>query len=224
MCPPAKRDFAARQTDIVATQVRFRAMGPLEDAIREHLELMRRRGADPADIARAESEALTPATREVEAPQAHEDDDNLIAGTEPVPSLDPVEVDDDSDVIVPFEDDPHVAAAGVEPLDKAPSTVDQPTAHLDTLGSRDLEAEVAEEDGDWDDEALHSQDAAVEASEEVFEDEDDEDDADDALPAADPSEDVLEDTPDFLAETPDHDKLWFEQSGPRDFDFDDEKK
>ena len=33
-------------------------------------------------------------------------------------------------------------------------------------------------------------------------------------------EDVLEDTPDFLQETPEHDRLWFEQRPPRDFDFD----
>jgi hypothetical protein len=32
--------------------------------------------------------------------------------------------------------------------------------------------------------------------------------------------DVLEDTPDFLQETPEHDRLWFEQRPPRDFDFD----
>ena len=38
-------------------------------------------------------------------------------------------------------------------------------------------------------------------------------DADDEL-------DVLEDTPDFLQETPEHDRLWFEQKPPRDFDFD----
>jgi hypothetical protein len=31
--------------------------------------------------------------------------------------------------------------------------------------------------------------------------------------------DVLEDTPDFLQETPEHDRLWFEQKPPRDFDF-----
>ena len=36
-----------------------------------------------------------------------------------------------------------------------------------------------------------------------------------------PSEDVLEETPDFLQDTPDHDRLWFEQRPPRDFDFDD---
>ena len=33
-------------------------------------------------------------------------------------------------------------------------------------------------------------------------------------------EDVLEETPDFLQETPEHDRLWFEQRPPRDFDFD----
>lgn len=38
-------------------------MGDLEDAIREHLELKRRRGADPAEVAREEHEALAPVTR-----------------------------------------------------------------------------------------------------------------------------------------------------------------
>jgi CapZ-interacting protein len=33
-------------------------------------------------------------------------------------------------------------------------------------------------------------------------------------------EDVLEDTPDFLRETPEHERLWFEQKPPRDFDLD----
>jgi hypothetical protein len=40
-------------------------------------------------------------------------------------------------------------------------------------------------------------------------------------PAEQPeSEDVLEETPDFLQETPEHDRLWFEQRPPRDFDWD----
>ncbi len=34
-------------------------------------------------------------------------------------------------------------------------------------------------------------------------------------------EDLLEETPDFLRETPDGDQLWFEQGAPKDFDFDD---
>ena len=34
-------------------------------------------------------------------------------------------------------------------------------------------------------------------------------------------EDVLEETPDFLQDAPESDKLWFEQKPPKDFDFDD---
>ena len=49
--------------------------------------------------------------------------------------------------------------------------------------------------------------------------------AEDVSPPAegDDEEDVLEETPDFLQETPEHDRLWFEQKPPRDFDFDDDK-
>lgn len=37
-------------------------MGLLDEAIREHLELKRRRGADPAEVAREQHEALDPVT------------------------------------------------------------------------------------------------------------------------------------------------------------------
>ena len=59
-----------------------------------------------------------------------------------------------------------------------------------------------------------------------LDDEPDEVPADEALdrprPAGDEDarEDVLEETPDFLQETPEHDRLWFEQRPPRDFDWD----
>ena len=78
-------------------------MGMLDDAIREHLELKRRHGADPQEVARQEDEALGPP-----------------AGRDP-------------------DDDEH--------------------------------------------------------------------------------SDELEETPEFLQETPEHDRLWFEQKPPRDFDF-----
>src|SRR3954471_20673959 len=39
-------------------------MGLLDDAIKEHLELKRRHGADPGEVARLEHEALGPARRE----------------------------------------------------------------------------------------------------------------------------------------------------------------
>jgi hypothetical protein len=45
------------------------------------------------------------------------------------------------------------------------------------------------------------------------------DDPEAAAPRRD--EDVLEETPDFLEETPEDDQLWFEQKPPKDFDFDD---
>ena len=35
-------------------------------------------------------------------------------------------------------------------------------------------------------------------------------------------EDVLEETPEFLRDAPESDRLWFEQGKPKDFDFDDE--
>jgi hypothetical protein len=39
--------------------------------------------------------------------------------------------------------------------------------------------------------------------------------------AAHHDDDVLEETPDFLEESPEDDQLWFEQKPPKDFDFDD---
>jgi hypothetical protein len=56
----------------------------------------------------------------------------------------------------------------------------------------------------------------------AVEDEEEQVDVED-LAASEPEDDeldVLEDTPDFLQETPEHDRLWFEQKPPRDFDFD----
>ena len=59
-----------------------------------------------------------------------------------------------------------------------------------------------------------------------LDDERDEVPADEALQpprarrGADGEEDVLEETPDFLQETPEHDRLWFEQKPPQDFDWD----
>ena len=46
---------------------RLKRMGLLDDAIREHLDLKRRRGADPTEIERAEREALGPVRRGPEA-------------------------------------------------------------------------------------------------------------------------------------------------------------
>jgi hypothetical protein len=50
-------------------------MGLLDDAIREHLELKRLRGADPGEVAREQREALAPVPRDEHAePDAHSDE------------------------------------------------------------------------------------------------------------------------------------------------------
>jgi hypothetical protein len=69
-------------------------MGLLDDAIREHLELKRRHGADPQEVARQEDEALGPIggqehhdDAEDEAPEIHED--QLAIVDEPPAPYDP---------------------------------------------------------------------------------------------------------------------------------------
>ena len=53
---------------VPAASVRFRPMGILDDAIREHLDLKRKHGAPEEELQRQEDEALGPARREA-APQ-----------------------------------------------------------------------------------------------------------------------------------------------------------
>jgi len=146
-------------------------MGLLDDAIREHLELKRKHGANPEDVARQEQEALGPGQRnEFAQPEAPEEEP--AAEEAPAP---------------PLNEDP-------------PEEEPAPEAAADA---------AAYEEDPWLDE------------------EPDEVPADEALeprrpePAAEENpEDVLEETPDFLQETPEHDRLWFEQKPPRDFDWD----
>jgi hypothetical protein len=64
-------------------------MGVLDEAIREHLDLKRRRGASDEEIARAEAEALGPARRAI--PPSEDDDrvsDDLVALAEETRILD----------------------------------------------------------------------------------------------------------------------------------------
>lgn len=70
-------------------------------------------------------------------------------------------------------------------------------------------------------EAPAAADDELELEEDEEEFEPGEEPAAEAPPPAPPEEDVLEETPDFLEETPEDDRLWFEQKPPKDFDFDD---
>jgi hypothetical protein len=201
-------------------------MGLLDDAIREHLDLKRRRGADPTEIERAEREALGPVRRGPEEQQQVE------------PSLEEAlaydHEGDQEDWDERFEDhagdfagEPFapgepaiVEGSGFAPEPAAPPPPSGTAQHQDfesPLEFKDPFAEthgaatptphpaaappqpppgehVGQETEEYEVEALHEEDEK-------------------------PADDVLEETPEFLQDTPDHDRLWFEQRPPRDFDF-----
>lgn len=109
-----------------------------------------------------------------------------------------------------------------------------PLAALDDDGDEVSVAAVEDEEDDdfWDEKRLSDElDQALEAPVEVEEGEEalyedaateaDEEPAPEPRSSPGEDEDVLEETPDFLEETPEDDQLWFEQKPPKDFDFDD---
>jgi len=174
-------------------------MGLLDEAIKDHLELKRRHGADPGEVARLEHEALGPARREpvAEAEVAQEPVEEVVP--EPDAAPEPALVEDDYEADeVPAEERLEApvrhAAPDPEPEPEPEATVDQPTAQFSLE-----ELEDAEEEDDEPSAEPHA----------------------DVVPADEEPEgdDVLEETPEFLQETPEHDRLWFEQKPPRDFDF-----
>ena len=194
-------------------------MGLLDEAIREHLELKRRRGADPGEIARQEREALGPARSPASPPVAEGEPAVAAAGPaadewdeapDPTSLVEPglVEADEadwddaDEDDFDEAEDAEEPATQVLDPAPREPSVstpaaappsskdTGQPTSEYDVLGDDERAAETAS--------------FRAPAAEEPGDD----------------ADDVLEETPEFLQETPEHDRLWFEQRPPRDFDFD----
>jgi hypothetical protein len=213
-------------------------MGLLDDAIREHLELKRRRGADPGEIDREESEALGPVRRDAPAGEAPEsavaEEHGSYADHEPAGLDEPAAVYDDAPSFAPEPDAYENDLDHALPSDP-PATHDAPYAeredesstppHGDPIAphhqaTREFSAtELGEALGHHETSAPPHGDpvappptAPPAAHDAVPADTDDEDD--DAEP-----EDELEDTPEFLQETPEHDRLWFEQKPPKDFDF-----
>ena len=161
-------------------------MGLLDDAIREHLELKRSRGADVQEITRQEREAFGSARgAEPQAPAPPETEPGEHAGAVPMsaPAHEPPEPD-------PIPEPPVVEAELPDP--PAPEAPDPEPVR---------EPSVIEDEIDW-----SEPEPRAPAGEPAAE-----------APAED--EDVLEETPEFLQETPEHDRLWFEQRPPKDFDF-----
>src|SRR3954469_14880540 len=91
-------------------------MGLLDDAIREHLELKRKHGADPDDVARQEQEALGPGQRnEFAQPEGA-----VAAPLEAGPAAEDIEADAP---VPPPEFDPPPAPADELPEEEAPAAV-----------------------------------------------------------------------------------------------------
>jgi hypothetical protein len=193
-------------------------MGLLDDAIREHMELKRLRGADPAVIAQQEHDALGPVLREEDvndaaAPHAEgaapdvgnaapqDAQDNISAHGDLAPANATLTAPGDTALAAGDSSEPQ--QPDHDPADHSPdfATVGQETAELDMRTVLDEQHETADRAGQIDSAGLSV--GRGEAGEE-----------------GEPVEDVLEETPDFLRDTPEQERLWFEQQPPRDFDFD----
>jgi hypothetical protein len=195
-------------------------MGLLDDAIREHLELKRRRGADPGEVAREQHEALDPVERgdDGHATDALSDDGFASDGPQAEP------VGDQADLLeaAPGEDVDVEAAEPIAPVDPA---YGGETAELDmrsVLGddaSPTAGADPALEHSPEDQSGAGAAGTAP-AEGDSLEWEMPGDGGGEPPVAEESDEDVLEETPDFLRDTPEQERLWFEQRPPRDFDFD----
>jgi hypothetical protein len=221
-------------------------MGLLDDAIREHLDLKRRRGADPGEIERAEREALgpvrrgpevsgqewpagSPADAEAEYPPADpagaayptEQTEAGYAAAEPEseswerfhedPELEALEQHDELPPYEParapdgdplMDDEPLVDEARAAP----PRVADRPPDSGGEPGFPPHPADPPPAGRPHPDEMPPHLDQETEEYE--------------LEPEHQADDDVLETTPEFLQDAPEHDRLWFEQRPPRDFDFD----
>jgi hypothetical protein len=96
---------------------------------------------------------------------------------------------------------------------------DEPGAPATEEAAVFVDVDEDEEQAEFEDDAPAEEDSG---EFELAAEEDDAESQDPAPPAADSGhEDVLEDTPEFLEESPEDDDLWFEQKPPKDIDFGD---
>jgi hypothetical protein len=166
-------------------------MGLLDDAIREHLELKRMRGADPGEVTREEQEALGPPvyaddTAADAPPDAYLADADQVAGADAAHALatdDPFDqlLEDDA-----FEDEDDQLPAGRPGDLVADVSGDQETAEVD------MQAMLDSEDLDEDDDLEHEFPEDDDPEGEDLDDEDDPDDDDLAWdePSAGPREEL----------------------------------
>jgi hypothetical protein len=192
-------------------------MGLLDDAIREHLELKRLHGADAGEVARQEHEALGPVRREdIAVP-----DPGAMQAVDPVPAA-PAEPAMGS-VGLPLTAEPVPAAEAVPALEPVLEVSAEPAAPAALATPPPVPAaESSQETVAFSLDDMHAAEARAAASEAATPTPPPAPNAETVAPdvvPADEEHDELEETPEFLQETPEHDRLWFEQKPPRDFDF-----
>ena len=185
-------------------------MGVLDDAIREHIELKRKHGANASELERQEHEALGPARREAPAQPTEAEAAEGEAG-----AADRAETQLLDDAATSLGQAPEPVAEVTEPPQAEPQEFQEPAT-----------PDVPEFAVPATPPAVEEPPLEEEAPLEPLEDEPSAPPEPSPPPPAEPgeAEDVLEETPEFLQETPEHDRLWFEQKPPRDFDFDDEDR
>jgi hypothetical protein len=177
-------------------------MGMLDDAIREHLELKRRTGADDDEVTRLENEAFGAARREPPAiaePEA--------AAPPPPPAVDAPEPIVPEPEPAAFEPAPEPAAFEPAPAPAPAAREPEPVADEPWLEDEPEAPEIPAAGDTAEFTAHEAREAAGGGA-----------GPSDYVAPDDEGEDLLEETPDFLQETPEHDRLWFEQKPPRDFD------
>ena len=196
-------------------------MGILDEAIREHLELKRRRGATESELRQLEDEAFGPPSRpgEPDFPgqgEPSEQSGNGIAREGAVAAPGEEAADHDlGPAAEPGAEEP--VAAEHQVLEEAEGRAEEaapmeaeelPIESLDTVEHPfpEEEAPPAEEPG-------------AEPAGEQFEGAEDDRSARSESEREGDEEDVLADTPEFLKDAPEDDELWFEQGEPKDFDF-----
>lgn len=221
-------------------------MGLLDEAIRDHLDLKRRRGADPAELERAEREALGPVRRKGDVAAIDYDDQEELFDDEPDQELESSDTayDEGWDYSdeppageappADEEPEPEPHARGRRSRSAADDDEDAPRGLAARFGLRrprhaddaNREADATESDEPLDEDEptrLHSAtDAEADRglAEPIESETTEHDVAETTDGEGDKDDDMLEETPEFLQDTPDHDRLWFEQRPPRDFDFD----
>jgi hypothetical protein len=218
--PPARPDqpdpLAEAPTEFLATE-------EAESGAEADAETGARRVANVADLQEA-PEPPPAETPEQEREPSHSTGEREAIAEQPTEHFD-VQAEIDSEAASPSDEElvdaemeePHVAPVAPA-VDEEEDDFFSEQRLSDEL-SQALDAPI--EDAPFEEEPEDEEHEESEEDELAEGEGEHEDEEEPAAESGERHEDVLEDTPDFLEDTPEDDDLWFEQRPPKDFDFDD---